>query len=928
MKKDLPILKSKLEIPNAQSRLLSRKHLTDILNQAFEYKTTLVSAPAGYGKTSTISEWARERADQVTWISLDKADNDPIRFYGYIKAAFKKLFSGLDDIEENISPYSSTPIQIVLGELLNALEVRDSTFFIVFEDYHCITDNAIHELLSFLIRYLPKGIHLIISTRHDPPIYLARSRIQNQLKEIHQSDLSFSKAEIGTFLNGIIGLDLSESDIIKITEKTEGWAAGVQILALALTNCENRSDFIADFSGSHSYIMNYMVTEVLYRQSTDIKRFLLQTSVLEHISGDLCDAVTQRKDSLSILEQLAGDNQFIVKLDNQRQSYRYHQLFIDVLRNMLKKEMPLQIPEIYQRAGQWYEKNNYLNEAINCAYKIGNISWAIKLIESYAKVVLRMGERTTVRKWMEKLTDQTIRSRPVLCLLSAWSLMNDKTSFSDHLFIRRLQDAENLLKKPEFDRIASSEDTSLSKKRISNTITILRAIFTFERGKPSEMFLDGLRKSLKQSENHMDDVYCTILFFIGHIQLRMGDLDSAFQSMDETVSVANAKDNLNLSTYATYLKAWIFLQKGKYHQAVHLCETYLAELPLVVQKKGLRPIKYEALNIIIGAVYIEWNRLSDADLVIEGALSSLKPSTEIGIIINGLIQQIVVKIALGKSFGEIKSLITRLESMSSYHRSILQLAKALQIKLSFQFGDISPILEDEERFKPYFQPDPEYFNQELSYYQYYEWRLKERLILIHLFLIRHARQAKVLSPEIISLLYHYLEEQQSGTEKWGMIRLQTEILVTTSILSEMVSKADKAQDDLKVAINLAASEGSLWVFIENGKNLIMPLKKLKHQGYNPDFINKILSCITANKKELNVSDDTARLQKEHHIERLSIRELDVLKLIAKGNSNRVISSQLFISLNTVKTHTSSIYHKLGVNNRTQAVSIAAKFGIL
>jgi len=516
MTKYFTILKSKLEIPNVQKCLFSRRKQTELLNQAYQYKMTLISAPAGYGKTSLISEWARVKSNQVSWISLDESDNDPARFYGYVREALKKLFPDLDGFEENRSPFTSTLVNTLLGRLLNALELVDRPVFVVLEDYHCITDDSVHEILAFLIQYLSQRIHLIISTRYDPPIYLARYRIQNNLKEIRQNDLCFSSDEIGTFLNDKMSLNLTPADIIKIAEKTEGWIAGVQTVALALANCKDKSDFISHFSGSHSFIMNYLVTEVLICQPLDIQHFLLQTSVLDHLSGDLCNAVTKRENSLTILEDLVADNQFIFQLDDQKQWYRYHQLFSEVLRNLLEKETPHQIQEIYERAGDWYEKNNHLNEAIEYAFKTGNITRVIKRIESYASVVLEEGERITIRKWMGQLTEETICARPILSLLDAWSLMNDKTSVSDRLFTQRLQHTEKLLQMPVADINPVLAESSISKENVLNTITVLKAIFAFERGDPSVMFLEGLQKSLRPSESEKNDVYSAILFLMAY----------------------------------------------------------------------------------------------------------------------------------------------------------------------------------------------------------------------------------------------------------------------------------------------------------------------------------------------------------------------------------------------------------------------------
>lgn len=918
------ILKTKLDIPLKQSNYLSRKRLIKLLDETLKARATLVCAPAGYGKTVIISEWAQAVKHKVAWISLDESDDDPLRFFGYLKEAFKSLGSSLENIDDYLSSYPNKPINTLLILMLNALVDYRSPVVLVLDDYHRIKGPEVHSILEFLIQRLPQNIHLIISTRVEPPIALGRFRIQNALKEIRSDQLCFTEEEISLFLNQISGLRLSKREVTNLAERTEGWIAGIHIAALVLKNTGYSDDFFDKFSGNHSYIMDFLVKEAYFSQPEQVRLFLLESSILDDLCVELCDAATLRNDSDTVLEKLVADNLFIIQLDDQRKWYRYHSLFSDVLRNLLQQTIPHHICKLCNRACEWYEQIGVLDEAIRYAFKADNVLKAANLIEKYTMTAINQGERNTVRSWLEKLSEEMICSRPVLCLLHAWTIMNDKTAASDRLFNLRLQAVDNLLAEKGEYLHTDPNGGSFTFTGLLKTSALLKAIFTFERGNPSEMFLDVLQQSLDRSAISEDDLSGAILYLMGHIQLRTMDYRSAFRSFDDATSINKAKGNFFLTVYATYLKAWILYQEGKYHQALHICESTLNEFSHHEPQKKRRLPLIDAINIIRGSVFLEWNRLQEAEETLNAALDSLRPSTEIGIITNGVFRLLQVKLALSEDMDEVKPVITELEMMGQYHKSVIPLANALQAKSSASRGVYSQELSSSETLQKLLIIDPGEFDAELTYYQDYEWQLMRRLILIRLQLQQLKKVNRRLDDELKLAASIYLDFHLMRTEKSGLTRLRIEVLITSAMVSCIHGEQEEAQSVLKVAMETASLENALRPFKEQRELLRQPLNRLLKQGVCSDYIDQILLGNSGNEERITLPENVSSAA----IEPISDREREVLKLIADGYSNREISSELFISLNTVKSHITSIYNKMGVHKRTQAVSRANEMGLL
>jgi LuxR family maltose regulon positive regulatory protein len=417
-----PVLATKLYAPLSQPGVVPRPRLTEWLNEGLHRKLTLISAPAGSGKTTLVGEWVAGVERPAAWLSLDEGDNDPTRFLTYLVAALQTV---APDIGESVlgvlgSP-QPPPTESLLTALLNETTTVPDDFVLVLDDYHVVDARAIDDALVFLLEHLPPRMHLVIATREDPHLPLARLRARGQLTELRASDLRFTLSEAAEFLNSVMGLGLSAEDIAALESRTEGWIAGLQLAALSMRGREDVAGFIRAFTGSHRFVLDYLVEEVLQRQPERVRSFLLQTSILDRLSGPLCDTLTGGKDGRGMLEALERGNLFVFPLDDERQWYRYHHLFADVLQARLMQEQPGHAPPLHQRASGWYERNGSPTDAIRHALAAEDFERAAGLVELAVLEMLGSSQETLYR-WLMALPDEVVRARPVLSVYYAFAL--------------------------------------------------------------------------------------------------------------------------------------------------------------------------------------------------------------------------------------------------------------------------------------------------------------------------------------------------------------------------------------------------------------------------------------------------------------------------------------------------------------------------
>src|SRR5215207_6868003 len=476
------LVSTKLRPSQARPNLVARPRLIAKLEREVGRKLTLISAPAGFGKTTLLGEWVAGRSDErsVAWVSVDEADNDPARFLSYLVAALRSIEEEIGEgVLSSLRAPGSPPVGALTGALINELADIPGNLAIVLDDYHLIDSDHVNGIVSFLLERLPSNVHLVIASRIDPPLPLARLRARGQITEINATDLFFTREEAVAFMKDTMGLNLSDKDVGALEERTEGWIAGLQLAALSMRDREDIPGFVRAFSGSHRDVLDFLSEEVLERQSEQMRAFLLETSILQRLTGELCDAVTDRDDGQEALERLERENLFVVALDDERRWYRYHHLFADVLQGLLKQERSEGVKELHLRAAAWYERNGWTTEAVEHALVAGEVEWTARLVEHNAQTLFQRSEGATVDRWLTALPAELVRSRPRLSLARAiWALISGRADEVEPL----LTDAERAFATADQADGPPVEETARGLANVPGTVAMLRAELARQRG--------------------------------------------------------------------------------------------------------------------------------------------------------------------------------------------------------------------------------------------------------------------------------------------------------------------------------------------------------------------------------------------------------------------------------------------------------------
>src|SRR6266699_209922 len=415
------LLATKLHVPGARPGLVARPRLAEALGEGLARGMVLVCAPAGFGKTALLADWVRSGNRRVAWLSLDAGDNDPVRFWRHVLAALDRARPGIGERVPALLGPPPSSFEGLVTALINELAAQpgEDEIVLVLDDYHLVDAQQVHASLAFLLEHLPPGLRLVVASRSDPPLPLARLRAGGQLAELRAGELRFTAEEAAVLLREGTGADLPGAAAAALAARTEGWAAGLQLAALSLRGQADPAGFVAAFSGSHRYVLDYLAGEVLDRQPEEVRAFLLQTSVLERLSGELCDAVTGRTDGQAMLEQVERANLFLVPLDEVRGWWRYHHLFADLLRARLKQQQPGRVAALHHNAAAWCEEHGLADDAVRHALAAGDTTWAARLIERHFDETFWPGERATVQRWLAALPAELADTRPRLCLVRA-----------------------------------------------------------------------------------------------------------------------------------------------------------------------------------------------------------------------------------------------------------------------------------------------------------------------------------------------------------------------------------------------------------------------------------------------------------------------------------------------------------------------------
>ncbi len=551
------LLTTKFYVPPIRPELVPRPRLIERLNAGLHRKLTLISAAAGFGKTTLVSEWLAGCERPVAWLSLDEEDKDPLRFLAYLIAALQTIAPNLGKgVLSMLQSAPPPPIEAMLTALLNEISTIPNNFVLVLDDYHVIDSRPVDQTLAFLVEHQPPQMHLVIATREDPPLPLARLRARDQLTELRAADLRFTPAEAAEFLNRMMGLDLRDADIAALEARTEGWIAGLQLAALSMQGRSDAAGFIQAFTGSHRFVLDYLAGEVLERQPERLRNFLLQTAILERLNGSLCEAVTAEEGGRGMLESLERGNLFVVPLDDQRQWYRYHHLFADVLQAHLMEAQPEQVPSLHQRASAWYEQNGFPPDAIRHALTAEDFERAAGLIELAWAAMDQSYQSSTWLGWVKALPEALIRARPVLSAGYAWALLDGGELEASETW---LQEAERWLDTPADQMVVADKEQFRS---LPASIATARAYRSLALGDvPGTVKYAQQALELTPEDDQTRYIQATSL--LGLAQYSNGDLEAAEHSLADFQTNLRKTGEIQTLTGITFLLADIRVALGR-----------------------------------------------------------------------------------------------------------------------------------------------------------------------------------------------------------------------------------------------------------------------------------------------------------------------------------------------------------------------------
>ncbi len=919
-----PLVLTKLRVPAARPRLISRRRIVDLLAGDQTANFLLVCAPAGYGKTTFLAEWAHtlvKSGTVVAWYALDQGDDDPLPFGAYLIASLIQALGplpGLTQAAHLLRSSTEIELQRILPALINAVLESGCNCVLILDDYHLISVPAIHSALAYLLEHLPGNLRLAIGSRSDPPLPLARLRARGQLRELRAASLRFTLDETDQFLNTVMRLELSPEGIETLEDRTEGWIAGLQLAALSLTGREDKEGFVASFGGSHRYMVEYLMEEVVDRQTEEVRSFLLSTSILERMCALLCDALTcKESQSETILKRLEAANLFIVALDDEGHWYRYHHLFRDFLRTRLNKEAPETIEALHRYACEWLAAGGLLREAAEHAFQTGDWEYAAAFVERHSFTMIIHSDIATLYEWCSTFPEEVMQAHPLLCIHQSWALVFSFRHLDHARVEARLRQAEQA--------IAALEDPQQIRD-LKENVAVIRAFISMAPDPAADP-----RKQLATAQSMLaaypegNAGRFSALLTTGYDYMALHEAQNAQKAFETARQIA-----LDARLYfgvveSTFNLARLAHCQGQLHRAAEICRQGQADIAALLAHPEQELPALGGLDIALGCVLLEQNRLDEADARLVHGLDLIGWGMNHNYLMVGHMGMFRLRACQGRT-AEAAKYLDRLEEAWP---DIAFCTRGLRVVQALRAAPDAPSVRAEaadwcRSFSPLASEDAlppgmgPFGAAEVYYLAHLAW-----------FEVQIAAgNAKAARP--------YLERSLAMAEKHSLGTRLIELSLLAAQAFQAEGDHEVASAALEHALALAKPEGYIRIF-QQGPALARLLVETAGRGMHQEYVRQILSALASPPAGEESRPETASLSPEVYlstapglvlVEGLSERELEVLRLMSGGATNGMIASKLVITVGTVKSHINHILRKLDAHNRTEAVARARELNLL